>query len=73
MRVRERDLPQKRTTRRLRHVAPTGLCVADKLGFIGELTATHKLTMTTISVGTGVLDGPETMGVDVLYGDAKTI
>ena len=43
-----------------------------KLGFIGELTAMHKLTMTTISVGTGVLDGPETMGVDVLYGDVKT-
>ena len=27
--------------------------------------------MTTISVGTGVLDGPGAMGVDVLYGDAK--
>ena len=43
-----------------------------KLGFIGELTAMHKLTMTTISVGTGVLDGPETIGVDILYGDVKT-
>ena len=31
----------------------------------------HKLTMITISVGTGVPDGPETMGVDVLYGDVK--
>ena len=29
--------------------------------------------MTTISVGTGVLDGPETMGVDVLHGDAKNL
>ena len=45
---------------------------SNKLEFIGELTATQKLTMTTISVGTGVLDGPETMGVDVLYGDVKT-
>ena len=44
----------------------------DKLGFIGVLTMMHKLTMTTISVGTGVLDGPEKMGIHVLCGDAKT-
>ena len=52
-------------------VAPTGLCVAENLGVGGDFTATQKLTMTIISVGTGVLDGPETMGVDVLYGDVK--
>ena len=43
-----------------------------KLGDVGELAATQKLTMTAISVGTGVLDGPKTMGVDILYGDVKT-
>ena len=43
-----------------------------KLGFGGGLTATQTLTMTAISVGTGVLDGPNTMGVHILCGDVKT-
>ena len=57
--------------KRLLQIA-TAFLLCDKLGFIGEMTATHKLTMTTISVGTGVLDGPKTMGVHVLCGDVKT-
>jgi hypothetical protein len=48
------------------------LVLFEKLGFGGGLTATQKLTMTAISVGTGVLDGPKTMGVHVLCGDVKT-
>ena len=37
------------------------------------MTATQKLTMTAISVGTGVLDGPKTMGVHVLRGNVKNL
>ena len=52
--------------RRDRRPRPSG-----KLGFVGEVAATQKLTITAKPVGTGVPDGPETMGVDVLHGDAK--
>ena len=44
-----------------------------KLGFVGEFAATQKLTITAKPVGTGVPDGPETMGLDVLHGDAKNL
>ena len=36
-RPRKEFCSNKRTTRRLRHVAPTGSCAADKLGFSGSM------------------------------------